>query len=280
MQNIDWQGHRGCRGLMPENTIPAFTKALDYPIQTLELDVVVSKDKKIIVSHEPWMGDHICSHPDGRAVTKEEAEQLLIYEMTYEEIKQYDCGKRGNEKYPEQIPTSTYKPSFKDMVKTVDQYCRDNNIPLPNYDIEIKSYKNWYNTKQPLPAEFVQLMLAEIEDLGIKDRLNLQSFDIEVLKEIKKQDASIVVAYLIEGLPQFKKNMAKLDYTPEIFSPYFKVITPGLVRKVHAKGMKLIPWTVNEIEDMKKMIALGVDGIITDYPNRINEAIELAKKEL
>ena len=85
---FDWQGHRGCRGLLPENTIPAFLKALDFlAVSTLELDVAVSKDGKIIVSHEPWMSHHICTKPDGTPVTKEEAMTLKIMDMTYEEIK-------------------------------------------------------------------------------------------------------------------------------------------------------------------------------------------------
>ena len=274
MTSIDWQGHRGCRGLMPENTIPAFIKALEYPIQTLELDVAVSKDKQIIVTHEPWFSATISSHPDGRPVSKAEAETLLIYEMTYDEIKQYDCGLRGNPKHPQQQKVNAHKPSLKEMVLAVDTHCQENNLPLPNYDIEIKSYKSWYGKRQPHPKEFVALMLAEIEDLGIRDRLNLQSFDVEILKEIHHQDEDIVMAYLIENIKGFSYNMRKLDFTPDIYSPYFKFITSRLVKKVHAKEMKLVPWTVNEVKDMKKMIKLGVDGIITDYPNRIKEAIK------
>ena len=99
-QTFDWQGHRGCRGLVPENTIPAFLKALEFPqVKTLELDLAVSKDHELIVSHEPWMSEGICTKPDGTPVLKAEAMSLKIFEMTYDEIKQYDCGSRGNARF-------------------------------------------------------------------------------------------------------------------------------------------------------------------------------------
>lgn len=270
-KKIDWQGHRGCRGLMPENTIPAFIHALQYSVTTLELDVAVSKDGQIIVTHEPWFNHVFTTLPNGETLKKEDEEKHLIYELTYEEIKQYDCGLRSNPKYPKQSSIATHKPSFKDMVVAVDAHCKKNKLPLPNYDIEVKSYKDWYGKKQPFPKDFVRIMLSEIKELGIKNRINLQSFDVEVLLEVNRQDPTIVQAYLIDNLKSFETNLEKLDFVPEIYSPYFKLITPKMVEKVHTKGMKLIPWTVNELSDMKKVIQLGVDGIITDYPDRISE---------
>ena len=265
---IDFQGHRGCRGLLPENTIPAFIKALDY-VSTLECDVVISKDKQVIVSHDPWMEAALCSHPDGRPLSKEDDKKIPILKLTYEEIKRYDCGIRGNAKFPQQQAIAAYKPSMKEMVKQVDQYCLDNNLELPWYDIEIKSLPSWYGKYTPEPSEYVDIILAEIEELGIADRLNLQSFDINILEKIRKKNEKIILAYLIENLSTFDKNMAKLSFVPDIYSPYYRFVSKRLAHKVHAKGMKLIPWTVNEQKDMRKMIKAGVDGIITDYPNRI-----------
>ena len=265
---IDFQGHRGCRGLLPENTIPAFIKALDY-VTTLECDVVISKDKQVIVSHDPWMEEALCSHPDGRPLSKAEHKQIRILELTYDEIKTYDCGIRGNTKFPNQKPMAAHKPSMKDMVKSVDQYCMDNKLKLPWYDIEIKSLPSWYNIYTPEPGEYVDIILSEIEELGISERLNLQSFDINILEEIHKKNDKIVLAYLIENLSTLDKNMSKISFVPDIYSPYFRFVSKRLAKKVHAKGMKLIPWTVNEHKDMRKMIKAGVDGIITDYPNRI-----------
>lgn len=267
---VEFQGHRGCRGLLPENTIPAFIKALDY-VNILECDVVISKDNKIIVSHDPWMEASICSHPNGNPISEEEEKQIKLISMTYEEIKAYDCGLRGNKKHPQQENIAAYKPSLIDMVTQVDNYCKENNKPLPWYDIEIKSLPKWYDKFTPRPSKYVELIISELNALGIKERCNLQSFDINILEEVHKQDPTIVQAYLIENLQSFEKNMDKLSFKPAIYSPYYKFVSRKLAEKVHESGMKLIPWTVNEVKDMKKMIDAGVDGIITDYPNRISQ---------
>ena len=272
-KTIDWQGHRGARGLVPENSIPSFLKALEYPIKTLELDVAVSKDNQIIISHEPWFSHHICSKPDSTEVSKAEEKSLLIMEMTYEEIKAFDCGSRGNERFPEQQKMKTFKPSLRDMVKEIEAFCEKNNRELPFYNIEIKSHPNYYDSLVPQPTVFVQLVLKEVNELGIYDRSNLQSFDVNVLKEINKQDSKIPVAYLIESINSFEENIKLLDFQPSIYSPYHIFVHQGLVNEVRAKNMKLIPWTVNEVDRMKELISLGVDGIITDYPNKIEEVI-------
>lgn len=264
-KKIDWQGHRGARGLLPENTIPSFLKALEYPITTLELDVAVSKDNQVIVSHEPWMSSHICSHPDGRIV-EETADKINLYELTYEEIKKYDCGSRGNERFEEQKAMKTTKPSLKDMVMAVEKYCKENNRSLPNYNIEIKTSPELYDIFTPRPEKFVTLLLEEIEELNIGQRCNLQSFDIVTLETIRKVNKKMPIAYLVEK-GEFEKNLEKLSFQPEIYSPYHILVTQETIKKAKTKGMKVIPWTVNKKERAKKLIEIGVDGIITDYPN-------------
>lgn len=275
VREIDWQGHRGARGLLPENTIPAFLKALEYPlVKTLELDVAVSKDSQIIVSHEPWFSHHICTKPDGTPVTEAEEKDLKIYEMTYEEIKGYDCGLRGNERFPEQEKMAVYKPSLKDMVKAADARAKELDRPLPYYDIEIKSHAKYYDVFTPQPDIFVSIVLAELKAMNLTKRVTLQSFDMEILEAINRQSPDIVTAQLIENQDSFKENLKRLSFKPTIYSPYFEMVTRQLVEEVHAEGMSLVPWTVNEVTDMKRLWYLGVDGIITDYPNRIEEAVK------
>ncbi len=270
-RNINWQGHRGARGLLPENTIPAFIKALQYPVSTLELDVVVSADSQIIVSHEPWFSAELCSHPDGRPVTEQEQEQLLIYEMTYEQIKAYDCGLRGNPRFPDQQPLKVHKPSFMDMVSNVELHCQKHKRQPPKYNIELKSYAAWYNTRIPEPERFVRLMLEEIELLNIKERVNLQAFDLNILKAVHQQDSSIRLALLVENLEGAAANLAKLDFLPHFYSPHYGLLNEKEVAFIKSKGLQLIPWTVNDPHIMQRLIELGVDGIITDYPNFIND---------
>ena len=272
-KEFDWQGHRGARGLVPENSIPSFLKALEFPVKTLELDIVVSKDNDIIISHEPWFSELICTKPDSSHVDSLEEKDLKIINMTYDEIKSFDCGSRGNERFPEQQKMPVFKPSLKDMVNVIEAYCKENNRDLPFYNIEIKSNPEYYDLFTPSPSTYVKLVLQEINTLGIYDRCNLQSFDINILNQIHKQDDKIPVAYLIESLKSFEENLEMIDFEPDIYSPYHIFVHKELVESVHSRNMKLIPWTVNEVERMKELIELGVDGIITDYPNRIELAL-------
>lgn len=274
-KSFDWQGHRGARGLLPENTVPSFIKALEYPqVATLELDLAVSQDSLLVVSHEPWMSHHICSHPDGRPVEAAEEDSLLLFGMPYEVIQGYDCGLRGNERFPQQVPMAVYKPLFRDVVRQVDNYCKEKQRPLPRFNIEIKHAPAYDGVKAPAPYTFAQLVAAELKALGIEGRSCVQSFDVRPLQHLHKMSPGQTTALLVENPNGVAVNLEALGYTPEIYSPYYKMVTAGVVEEVHQRGMKLIPWTVNDTVTMKALIQLGVDGIITDYPNLIAEVEE------
>lgn len=267
---FDWQGHRGCRGLLPENSIPAFLKALEFPaITTLELDLAVSKDHELIISHEPWMSESICTKPDGTPVQKAEAMSLKIMALTYEEIKKYDSGSRGNARFPEQVKMKVHKPSLEDMVAAVREYCKMHDRPLPRFNIEIKSMPQGDSVFTPPIKDFVKLVLAELERLKIKELSCVQSFDVRPLQLIHEIDPSVTLAFLVENMDGVEKNLEKLGFTPQIYSCYYLLLRKKNVEALHEKGMQVIPWTVNSAKAMKKLIRWKVDGIITDYPNLI-----------
>ncbi|MCB0559930.1 MAG: glycerophosphodiester phosphodiesterase [Lewinellaceae bacterium] len=269
---FDWQGHRGARGLLPENTVPAFLKALEYPqVKTLELDLAVSRDSLLVVSHEPWMSHHICSHPDGRPVAESEEQQLLLYQMPYDSIRRYDCGSRGNERFPGQKAQPAHKPLLSEVVQAVDQYCDEKGRARPRYNIEIKIEPDYDGVKTPGPEAFARLVLEEITRLGIKERCCLQSFDVRPLQHLHRLAPSVFTALLIDNPHGVAANLEELGYTPDVYSPYYKLVAANVVDTVHKKGMAIIPWTVNDTTAMKALIALGVDGIITDYPNWIGD---------
>ncbi len=267
---IDWQGHRGARGLVPENSVPAFLKALAYEqIQTLEMDVAVTKDSVIILSHEPWMSHNICSRLEGLPVTKEEEKELSIFQMTYAETKMFDCGSRGNENFPGQTPLKVQKPALSEVVEAVENYCLRNEREQPFYNIEIKSRPAWDQFYTPAPETFAELLIKEVKRLDIYEKTCIQSFDPRALNAVHKLDSSITTALLVDNIQGVEGNLQKIGFKPDIYSPHYKLVNAGVVKEVHDKGMKLIPWTVNDPSDMKALIQLGVDGIITDYPNRI-----------
>jgi glycerophosphoryl diester phosphodiesterase len=277
-QQFDVEGHRGSRGLMPENTIPAFLKALDLGVHTLELDVIVSKDKKVVVSHEPYFNSLFTTKPDGKALTKAEEKSLNLYVMTYAEIKKYDVGQRVNPLFLEQNPMPVVKPLLSDVIKTCEKYIKEKGLKSVSYNIEIKSEEKEYGISQPATVvEFSDLVYAQIKKLAA-DRIVLQSFDFNVIKHWKKQiDAKVYKKVRLSALTERKgaeKTFEELGFLPDIFSPYFKLLDENKVKFCHEKGVKVVPWTVNEVEDMKRMKAIGTDGLITDYPNRSQFLLE------
>ena len=275
-QKFDIEGHRGCRGLMPENTIPAFKKALDLGATTLELDVCISKDGQVIVSHEPYMNALFCTKPDGSPVMKADEKVLNLYKMPYSEIKKYDSGIRGNILFPEQQKVATFKPLLREMLKECEEYIKLNNLPKVHYNIEIKSEKEEYGISQPKTVkEFSDLVYQEVIRQISPERVILQSFDFNVLKYWHLQIGEgkykkVRLAALVEN-EMVDNTLEKLGFNPDIFSPYYKNLIKRRVDMCHDKGIKVVPWTVNEIVNMQEIKALGVDGLITDYPNRFFE---------
>lgn len=266
---FDWQGHRGARGLLPENTIPAFIKALALGVTTLELDLAVSKDSQLIVSHDPWLNPDICQNADNSRLSKEEAENRLIWHMTVDEIKKYDCGSIGNPRFLGQQRMRVFKPTLAEMVEAVATYCKENKRPLPYFNIEIKSQPAWDESRTPSVKTYAALVLAAVKRLKIYDKTCIQSFDPRALEAVHQLDKKITTALLIENEGAVEANLSKISFKPSIYSPYYLLVDKKVVDYCHAQKIRIIPWTVNEVPDMKNLIKMGVDGLITDYPDRI-----------
>ncbi len=270
---FDLQGHRGARGLAPENTLQAFQRALELGVNTLELDLVVTKDKQIVVSHEPWMNADICLDTDGNDIEKANEKSFNIYQMTYEEVKRFDCGSKYNPAFPEQKLELAYKPLLREVLQMADSL-RKNHGKKVAYNIEIKSLPEGDDLFNPKPAEFVKLVMNLLEEETDINRVNLQSFDFRVLKELHKAYPNVKLAALVYNT-DFDTALNDLGFEPEIYSPYFPLVNKQQVADAHEKGIKVIPWTVNEVEEMINLLKMGVDGLITDYPDR---ALKLKKK--
>ena len=266
---VQVQGHRGDRGNFPENSIPAFISAVKKGVDVLELDVVISKDKKVVVSHEPYMSSLYVSTPTGDSIAKEAERSYNMYEMDYDSIKKFDSGSRGNRHFPDQKKMKTYKPLLSEVIDTVETFIASEELQPVKYNIELKSVEAEYGKYQPEPEEFVDLVMDVIKEKEIEDKINIQSFDPNILNVLKRNYPEVEIAYLVsnEGI---EKNLSLLNFKPEIYSPNYKLVKNAqFVDSVRAKEMKLIPWTVNRPGDIQRMIDLKVDGIITDYPERV-----------
>lgn len=261
------EGHRGARGLMPENTVRAMKKAMDLGVQTLELDVVISKDKQVVVSHDNYMSSDISLKPDGTPVTADEQKKINLYQLTYADIKKYDVGSKPHPQFAQQEKFPAYKPLLSELIDSVNTYAKAKGLPLPMFNVEIKSNPATDGDYHPAPAEFVDLVMGVLQKQKLGKRLIIQSFDVRPLQLIHKQHPDISLSYLTANAKTLDENLATLGFKPNTYSPYYKTVTAETVKACHNQGMLIIPWTVNTKAEIDSLKQLGVDGIISDYPN-------------
>jgi glycerophosphoryl diester phosphodiesterase len=273
-KSLDIQGHRGCRGLHPENTLPGFQKAIDLGVTTLELDVVISKDYEVVVSHEPFMDHMIALDVYGNEISEANEASYNLYNMTYDSIKLYDCGTKEHPGFPFQKHEKLYKPLLSEVIHLAEMESKQSIL----YNIEIKSKPEYDGIYTPAVTHFMTLVLNTITSQGIENRTIIQSFDVRALEAANKQNDDIQIALLVGENEAIDSKVSLLSFEPEIISPYFKLLARETVSKYQKKGFKIIPWTVNEVGDINLMIDLKVDGIISDYPNKVIQVRTLKKQ--
>lgn len=247
---IEVQGHRGARAILPENTLPAFEYAIAHGVDVLELDMAVTKDNVVVVSHDPVLAAPICTGPRDGA---------RIRELTLAEVRQWDCGAVRNPRFPEQqTRPGTRMPTLDEVFALASKGTFRFNIETKITPMEPEL--------APPPAEFVKLVLAAIRKHHLESRVILQSFDFRTLHEMKKAAPEIALAALFEkSRPGSFVEIAE-EAGARIASPEFSLVTPEQVKAAHAAGLQVIPWTANTPADWDSLIAADVDAIITDDP--------------
>jgi glycerophosphoryl diester phosphodiesterase len=242
-------GHRGARGVMPENTLPAFEYAIHEGVDVLELDLAVTRDNVLVVSHDSLLNPVIC---------KDAPKGTPIRTLTLAELKQYDCGALKNPQFPRQTPVPGTK------IPTLDEVFDLAKRGKFEFNIETKS-----NSRRPeltpSPEEFARLVLAKVREHGLTDRVIVQSFDFRTLHAMKGLDPSIRLSALYSGKPKSFVEIAR-EAGAGIVSPETKLVTNEQVQDAHQAGLQVIPWTANTPEDWSRLIEAGVDAIISDYP--------------
>jgi glycerophosphoryl diester phosphodiesterase len=246
---IQVHGHRGARAMRPENTIPAFQYAIGIGVDVLELDMAVTKDNVLVVSHDPTLLPKICEGPKPGA---------KIHELTLAQLREYDCGKRKNPDFPKQQPVPGTR------VPTLDQVfelAKGNNV---EFNIETKIFLDKPELT-PSPEEFVKLVLAEVRKHHLEKRIILQSFDFRTLHAMKKLAPEIRLAALYEGKPKDFVEIAK-EADAGLISPHYSLVTKEQVATAHKAGLEVVPWTANKPADWDKLVDAKVDAIISDDP--------------
>lgn len=296
---FDLQGHRGARGLMPENSLPGFARALSLGVTTLELDLAMTADGQLVVTHDPKLNGDIAQGPDGApdgAYIGEDGP--LIRELTLAQVQSYDVGTlRPGSGYAstfkdQQAVPGTRMPTLAEVVALTERA----GATAMRFNIEVKVNP----TRPELTIDrgtFTQAAVAEIVRLGIVERTTLQSFDWAVPMQAQKLEPALKAAYLTiargrndniqRGRPGASPWMGGLDIdavagsAPKavaqaggaVWSPFFRDLTDDDLKAARELGLKIIPWTVNDPQDMANLIERGVDGIITDYPDRLRAVL-------
>jgi glycerophosphoryl diester phosphodiesterase len=269
------QAHRGARAFFPENTLQAFCKAADLGIRVVELDLLVSKDQEIVVSHDPWLSGPLCSDPEGRPLGITESDRFNIYDMTYTAIAGFDCG-LTHPSFPAQKRIKACKPLLSTVFTAVDSHMASAGMKgRMIYNLELKSWPEWDDVFHPAPDRYAELVLQLVEAAGLLDRVRIQSFDNRVVREAWKLNSKLNYGLLIEKADNVDRLLTELGFLPRYVNPHHSLVDSRLAEYLDARQITMIPWTVNEPEEMLAMKQFGAKGIITDYPERALALSEL-----
>lgn len=270
---IDLQAHRGGAGLMPENTVSSMKKALDLHVNTLEMDLQVSADGKVVVSHDNYFHPRYSMRPDSSLVQKGEPREYL-YTMPYDSIAKYDVGLRYVENWPEQKKMPEHKPLASDLLDFTEKYAMENGLSRPRYNIEIKSRTGKGEGKLwPDYKTFCDVCIPLLLSKNLGDRLVVQSFDVRALEYIHRKWPQVELSYLTDKEPDVTQLLQLLSFKPRWWSPHYSVVSRHNVAYCHALGIRVVPWTVDHPEEISRMVSCGVDAIISNYPDRLVEII-------
>ena len=295
LNHIKIYGHRGARGDLPENTLNSFQYLFDHLISAYETDILVSKDLNPVITHDFKLDPSFTQDNNGEWITDE---NIKIFDLTYEELSKYDVGtlnklsKYGRSFVNQKSLPNQKIPKLDDLLNLTARNQTENLI----INLEIKSTPAQENFT-PLPQEMVKLVLDVVNNSALKDKIIYSSFDWRILREIKNQNPHAPRAYLTElQQPETKISETIYDQSPWIdfmplknpieiprliaslggqaWHPYFQDISKKMIEISHEANLAVNVWTVNDEDDMLKMIEYGVDGIITDYPLRLKNLCE------
>lgn len=267
LSRFDKQAHRGGRGLMPENTIASMKNAIDYDC-TLEMDLQMSKDKKIVVSHDAYFSSDFCLTPEGDSMSQKDGLSRLIYNMPYDSVAKYDVGLKPHAGFPQQKKLPEIKPLLSVLIDSAEAYAKEKHH-LNHYNIEIKSNPKSDGEFYSSLDEYIDLAMKIIIEKGIASRTMIQSFDVRALRRIHEKFPSVKTSFLVDAKNKKSANgyIAELGFKPGIFSPHFSLVHEELIHAFHKKKILVIPWTVNSLSAIQQLKSMDVDGVITDYPD-------------
>ncbi len=273
---IDVQAHRGGAGLMPENTISAMKHALDLRVNTLEFDLQLSKDGDVVVSHDSYFHPRYSIRPDGTLIAESDPREYL-FTMPYDSIAKYEVGLRHVDRWPTQAKIHEVKPLAGDLIDFAEAYAKQIGLQPVNYNIEIKSWPGeGEGTLWPDYKLFCDTCVPLLLSKNLGDRLIVQCFDPRALNYMHEKWPDLILSYLTEAEEggDIEALLAKnLDFKPQWWSPESSVVTPENVKWCHKHGIGVVPWTVDDPDEMRRLVDCGVEAIISNYPDILIETV-------
>lgn len=296
---FDLQAHRGGRGLAPENTLAAFRRAIDIGVTTLETDLAMTRDGVLVLAHDPHLSPDLARGPDGRWL---EGRGPAIFSMSLDELRRYDIGRlnpasRYAQNWPQQQPADGERyPTLAELFELV---ARSGKALRLNIETKLTPQAP---DETPDPERFARALVSAIRSAGLERQVTIQSFDWRTLVAAKRLAPDIRTACLsiesggmntvaapagraspwhagITAADQGGVLPAKVKVAGcETWSMFWRNLTPAAYAQARSYGLRLIPWTVNDPADMQALIALGVDGLITDYPDRLRTVLQASGK--
>jgi glycerophosphoryl diester phosphodiesterase len=291
---FDVEGHRGARGLAPENTLAAFRKALSLGVTTLETDLHVTRDGVLVISHNPRPSPDLTRDAAGEFLAHEGPR---IHDLTLAELRAYDIGRiNPASKYAQQFPRQ--QPSDGERMPTLAELFDLVKASGPGVRLNLETKLTPDEPANTPPADaFARLVVDAVHGAGLDDRVTIQSFDWRTLFAVKRVAPSLRTACLTIETPN-SDNVQPRDGKPspwtagldlhaegdsvprlakaaqcDVWSPFWRNATPARIAEAHALGLQVLPWTVNDPSQMRALVDAGVDGLITDYPDRLLELV-------
>jgi glycerophosphoryl diester phosphodiesterase len=236
------------------------------------MDLQMSKDKKIVVSHDPYFNSDFCLTPEGDTMTRKDGRSRLIYNMDYDSVAKYDVGMKPYPAFPHQHKMHVVKPLLDVLIDSVEDYARKKHH-INHYNIEIKSSPKLDGKAYPDLQQYVDAAMKVVIDKNIASRTMMQSFDVRALRMIHEKYPSVQTSFLVSSNNKKLVDgyIDELGFKPDVFSPEFSLVTKDLVKAFHKKNILVIPWTPDTLEEMRHLKSMGVDGLITDYPDLYSE---------
>ena len=267
--SFDLQVHRGARGHAPENTLAGFERALAIGVDTLELDVGVTRDGVVVIHHDRRLNPDLARGPDGKWVS---APAPTIHSLSYPELQRYDVGRiRPNSEYAQRFPHQ--KPIDGTRIPKLEELFAKTRAGKVRFNIETKLVPE-APEEAPAPEPFARALIAEVRKAGVAARTTIQSFDFRTLAVVQREAPEIATAYLTSGKKGDGMPRMVHEAKGRIWSPNFQDLEPDALAVARELGIKVIPWTVNEPADIARVLEMRVDGIISDYPDRVREALK------